>query len=262
VPSPPAETLQIGSLGIQIYGIFVLLALLVWILVTAQVWKRGGGDAIEAAWACLIALPVAFIGARLWHVFTDYELYRGDATGIFDVTEGGLSVFGAVAGGVLAFAVWCRARGWPLATFLECAVLGLPLAQAIGRWGNYFNQEIVGRPTDLPWALFVDPAYRPFNFVNDERFHPLFLYESLLDLAIFAALLLLWRPVHERFRTGSMVGVYLILYGAVRLGLEALRIDPAPEVAFLRVNQIAALAVLLTGVLILYVLDRRRPPKR
>jgi prolipoprotein diacylglyceryl transferase len=262
MPAPPGEALVLGPLEVQFYGIFVLLGILVWVVITSLMWRQGGGDAIEAAWGCLLALPVAYLGARLYHVMTDFEVYRGDPAGAFDVTQGGLSVFGAVAGGLLAIVVWCRARGWPLPTFLECAVLGLPLAQAIGRWGNYFNQELVGRPTNLPWGLAVDPAYRPYGFANVERFHPLFLYESLLAIGIFVALVLLWKPVHRRFRTGAMVGVYLILYGGVRVVLEGLRIDPALDFGFFRINQLAAVVVLLTGVLILLVLDRRRPQRR
>ena len=169
MPASPGEALDLGSLHIQLYGVFVLLGIAVWVVATAALWRRGGGDGIEAAWACLLALPVAFVGARLYHVVTDYGVYQSDPTGIFDVAHGGLSVFGAVAGGLLALVVYANLRGWPIGTFLDCAIVGIPLAQAIGRWGNYFNQELFGRPTDLPWALHVDEAFRPYGYAAYEK---------------------------------------------------------------------------------------------
>ena len=240
----------------------MLLGFFVWVLVTARLWQRGGGDGIEAAWACLLAAPVAFIGARLYHVITDYGVYSANPTGIFDVAQGGLSIFGAVAGGIFALVFYANVRGWPIATFLDCAIVGIPLAQAIGRWGNYFNQELFGRPTDLPWGLHVDEAFRPYGYATYEQFHPVFLYESVLDIGVFIALGLLWRPLHERFRPGCIVGAYLILYGVVRVLMELLRSDPSNMIGPFRLNLVVAVLVLLTGALILIVADRRRPQRR
>ena len=259
MPASPGEALDLGSLHIQLYGVFVLLGFFVWTASTALLWRRGGGDAIEAAWACLLAAPVAFIGARLYHVVTDYGVYQADPTGVFDVAHGGLSIFGAIAGGLLALVVYANLRGWPIGTFLDCAIVGIPLAQALGRWGNYFNQELFGRPTDLPWALHVHDAFRPFGYAAYETFHPVFLYESLLDVGIFVALGLLWGPLHRRYRAGCVVGAYLVLYGAVRILMELLRIEPAVEIGPFRLNLVVSALVLLTGVLILLMLDRRRP---
>jgi prolipoprotein diacylglyceryl transferase len=261
VPASPGEALDIGSLHLQLYGVCVLLGFFVWVLVTARLWQRGGGDGIEAAWACLLAAPVAFIGARLYHVITDYGVYSANPTGIFDVAQGGLSIFGAVAGGIFALVFYANVRGWPIATFLDCAIVGIPLAQAIGRWGNYFNQELFGRPTDLPWGLHVDEAFRPYGYATYEQFHPVFLYESVLDVGIFIALGLLWRPLHERFRPGCIVGAYLILYGLVRVLMELLRSDPSNMIGPFRLNLVVAVLVLLTGALILIVADRRRPQR-
>jgi prolipoprotein diacylglyceryl transferase len=262
VPASPGEALDIGSLHLQLYGVCVLLGFFVWVLVTARLWQRGGGDGIEAAWACLLAAPVAFIGARLYHVITDYGVYSANPTGIFDVAQGGLSIFGAVAGGIFALVFYANVRGWPIATFLDCAIVGIPLAQAIGRWGNYFNQELFGRPTDLPWGLHVDEAFRPYGYATYEQFHPVFLYESVLDVGIFIALGLLWRPLQERFRPGCIVGAYLILYGLVRVLMELLRSDPSNMIGPFRLNLVVAVLVLLTGALILIVADRRRPQRR
>jgi prolipoprotein diacylglyceryl transferase len=177
------------------------------------------------------------------------------------VAQGGLSIFGAVAGGIFALVFYANVRGWPIATFLDCAIVGIPLAQAIGRWGNYFNQELFGRPTDLPWGLHVDEAFRPYGYATYEQFHPVFLYESVLDVGIFIALGLLWRPLHERFRPGCIVGAYLILYGVVRVLMELLRSDPSNMIGPFRLNLVVAVLVLLTGALILIVADRRRPQR-
>ena len=261
MPASPGEALDIGPLHLQLYGVCVLLGFFVWVLVTARLWQRGGGDGIEAAWACLLAAPVAFIGARLYHVITDYGVYSANPTGIFDVAQGGLSIFGAVAGGIFALVFYANVRGWPIATFLDCAIVGIPLAQAIGRWGNYFNQELFGRPTDIPWGLHVDEAFRPYGYATYEQFHPVFLYESVLDVGIFIALGLLWRPLHERFRPGCIVGAYLILYGLVRVLMELLRSDPSNMIGPFRLNLVVAVLVLLTGALILIVADRRRPQR-
>ena len=261
MPASPGEALDIGQLHLQLYGVCVLLGFFVWVLVTARLWQRGGGDGIEAAWACLLAAPVAFIGARLYHVITDYGVYSANPTGIFDVAQGGLSIFGAVAGGIFALVFYANVRGWPIATFLDCAIVGIPLAQAIGRWGNYFNQELFGRPTDIPWGLHVDEAFRPYGYATYEQFHPVFLYESVLDVGIFIALGLLWRPLHERFRPGCIVGAYLILYGLVRVLMELLRSDPSNMIGPFRLNLVVAVLVLLTGALILIVADRRRPQR-
>ena len=135
------------------------------------------------------------------------------------------------------------------------------LAQAIGRWGNYFNQELFGWPTSLPWGLHVDEAFRPYGYATYEQFHPAFLYESLLNIGIFLALGFLWRPLHERFRPGCIVGAYLVLYGAVRVLMELVRIDPSNMVGPFRLNLIVAVLLLLTGVLVLLMSDRRRPQR-
>ncbi len=259
MPSPPGASFDVGSLQVQYYGVCVLLGFLLWVFVTARMWRRGGGDAIDAAWACLLAAPVAFIGARLYHVITDYGLYSNNPSGIFDVAQGGLGIFGAIAGGVLALVVYANARRWPIATFLDCAIVGVPLAQALGRVGNYFNQELIGAPTNLPWGLPVDLLYRPLGYQGFTTFHPAFLYEAILNLGIFVALGLLWRPLHDRFRPGCMVGAYLILYGIVRLLVESLRIEPALEIGPFRLNMVISFLVILTGVLILISADRKRP---
>jgi prolipoprotein diacylglyceryl transferase len=258
VPAPPADSLSLGPADIRLYGLAVVLGWIVWIAVTARLWGRGGGDAVEAAWACVLAAPVALVGARVFSVLTDLDAYRGDPGAAFDVASGGLGIYGAVAGGALGLLVYARARGLPVGTFLDCAVPGLCLGQAVGRLGNYFNQELFGGPTDLPWGLHVDPDFRPFGYEDVETFHPVFLYEALWDVAVFVLLGILWATLQRRFHPGAVAASYLCLYGIGRFAIEGLRIDPAIDVGSLRVNQVISLGVVATGFLVLVLLDRRR----
>ena len=157
--------------------------------------------------------------------------------------------------------VYARARGWPVGTFLDCCVPGLCLGQAIGRFGNYFNQELFGGPTDLPWGLHVDPGFRPFGYEDVATFHPVFLYEAIWDVTVFCILGLLWGFLHRRFHPGAVVAAYLCLYGIGRFAIEGLRIDAAIDVGALRINQVISLAVVATGFLVLVLLDKRRVPR-
>ena len=262
MPAPPSDTLHLGPLTVGLYGLCVMAGFTLWVWFTSRLWARGGGDPVSAAWVCVLAAPVALVGARLYSVVTDLDAYRAEPSQVFDVARGGIGIYGAVAGGVLALWVGSSARGWPVGTFLDCCMPGLALAQAVGRWGNYFNQELFGGPTSLPWALHVDPAYRPPGYEDVETFQPTFLYESLWALAVFVLLGLLWGPLGRRFRPGAIVAAYLALYAIGRFAIEGLRIDPALEYGPLRVNQVVSLAVVATGFMLLTLLDRRRPPTR
>ena len=229
-------------------------------LVTARLWRRGGGDPVSAMWLCVLAAPAALVGARLYSWFTDAA--RGFATSPFDFAGGGLGIYGAVAGGALALYVGLRARRWPVGTFLDCAVPGLALAQAIGRFGNYFNQELYGRPSKLPWALHVDPAFRPPGDEAIATYHPTFLYESIWDVLCAFALLVLLRHLPQRFGPGAVAASYLALYGFGRLLVEGLRDDPAYTIAGIRFNEIVSLAAMATTPLVLSMLARRKRPPR
>lgn len=175
----------------------------------------------------LYIIPPGFVGARLYHVITDYELYTDDWTGIFAVWNGGLGIYGAVAGGLLGAYVFCRTRGLGVLTFADSAAPGIIIGQAIGRWGNYFNQELFGRPSDLPWAIRIAPENRPQGFGDATAFHPTFLYESIWNLVI--GLFLLWaaRRFAPRLKTGDVFTLYVSLYSVGRFFMELLRIDYA-----------------------------------
>jgi len=201
------------------------------------------------------AVPAGLVGARLYHVATDPQLFRGRWLDVLAVWEGGLGIPGGIAGGVIVGAVVAHRRGLPIPALLDTVAPALPLAQAIGRWGNWFNQELFGGPTTLPWALRVDPSQRPDGYEQFATFHPTFLYESLWNLTLVAVLLTIERRL--RLRPGRLFVIYVGGYALGRLWVEGLRIDPANRIAGLRVNEWVSVLV-LTGCLAVFVRDHWR----
>lgn len=179
------------------------------------------------------------LGARLYHVITDFERFRGRWWHVFAIWEGGLGIPGGIAAGVLAGVIIARRGGLDVPVLLDAVAPALPVAQAIGRLGNWFNQELYGRPTDLPWALRIDPEHRPTGMDDVATYHPTFLYEALWNLALAA--LLVWIGRRRQVRPGQLFAGYVAGYAAGRLWVEALRIDPATEILGLRENLWASL---------------------
>jgi prolipoprotein diacylglyceryl transferase len=249
VPSPSSPDLHIGPFSGHWYGLLVSLGAVLFVLLAALLVRRRGGDAESAFWVCVAALPAALLGGRLWHLATDGSR---DAAAFW---HGGLSIFGAVAFGGAVLVGGARLRRLDPWLLLDCAVPGLALAQAVGRVGNWFNQELYGRPTSLPWGLEIDPENRLPGYAADTRFHPTFLYEALWDVALA---LILWRLVAGRppVRRGIAFGVWLAGYGLGRFWIEGLRIEPAHHLGPLRLSQVAALVMVAAGVVV--VLARAR----
>jgi prolipoprotein diacylglyceryl transferase len=217
--------------------------------VVAAVWlfgrrmeAAGVGTRDDASAAALWAVPAGIIGARLYHVATDWDRFSGDFWAIFKIWKGGLGIPGGMALGILVglWALW--RRGIPLGPALTAVAPALPLAQAIGRWGNWFNQELFGKPTDLPWALKVDDAKAiDAGYPAGTTFHPTFLYESLWNLALCGVLI--WIGRRFRLRPGRLLAFYVLGYGIGRFWVEGLRIDHSKEAAGLRLNQWMALVI-------------------
>jgi prolipoprotein diacylglyceryl transferase len=229
-------------------------------LVTARVWQRGGGDPNAAMWVCLLAAPAAVLGGRVYAVAAD-SLRHATPTA-FNLTHGGMAYYGVLAGGFAAIVVQARARSWPVGTFLDCAAVGLGLGQAIGRFGDWFAQASIGTPTSVPWALRVDPAFRPVGLADQATYHPAFLYEAAWDLIVVVLLMWLWPVLTTRFRPGCVAASYVALYSAGRIVVEAVRSDPSAIVAGLRINQLVGMFAIASALLLLASLDRRRPPSR
>ena len=240
IPSPPAEwaSFSIGPATIHAYALCILAGIIVALLLTSARWKRYGGNVV---WDIAIwAVPFGLIGGRLYHVVSSPDAYfgpDGDLSRIPRIWEGGLGIWGAVALGAVGAWIACRRAGVRLAAFADAAAPGVLLAQAIGRWGNWFNQELFGAPTDLPWGLEIDPDNANFPPGADPGtlFHPTFLYESLWNLAGVALLLLLDRRFS--LRGGRMFWLYAAYYTAGRVWIEALRIDDAEMISILGVTQ-------------------------
>jgi prolipoprotein diacylglyceryl transferase len=253
IPSPSSGVLKIGPLDLRAYGLMIALG------VVAAVWlfgrrleAAGVGTRDDASAVALWAVPAGIIGARLYHVATDWERFSDDFWAIFKIWKGGLGIPGGMALGI-AVGVWaCWRRGLPLGPTLTAVAPALPLAQAIGRWGNWFNQELFGKPTDLPWALKVDDDKAiAAGYAPGTTFHPTFLYESLWNLALCG--LLIWIGKRFRLRPGRLLAVYVLGYGIGRFWVEGLRIDAAKEGGGLRLNQWMAIVIAVGAAAYLFV---------
>jgi len=257
LPSPSSGQIHLGPLPIRAYGLCIALGVYAAIVVTARRYRRRGGNPELITGIAVWAVPAGILGARIYHVITDYELYfPHNVLGAFKIWDGGLGIWGGVLGGV-AVGVWVAyRRGADVGVLLDCVAPALPLAQAIGRWGNWFNQELFGRPTTLPWALKIDVAHRPGAYLRFSTFQPTFLYESLWDLAVVGLVLVVER--RGRLRRGYLFAVYVALYTFGRFWIESLRIDFAHKFWGLRLNDWTSIVVFV--VAIGFVLAGRRGP--
>ena len=259
IPSPSTGTLEIGPLSLNIYGLMIALGVIagVW-LFGRRLEEKGIGTRDDANAIGLWGVVAGVIGARLYHVLTDWERYQDNLGEVVKVWEGGLGIPGGMLAGVLVGGyVGHVKRGIPLGQGLNAVAPALPLAQAIGRWGNYFNQELYGRPTDLPWALEIDDEHLVAGYAPGTTFHPTFLYESLWNFGLCG--LLLWIDKRYRPAGGRLLAMYVLGYGVGRFWIEGLRIDEADEIAGLRFNQWVAVACIVGGGL--YLLATIHKPK-
>ncbi len=215
--------LNIGGLTVGWYGIMITIGVLSALGVALIETKRRGESAEHIINMALLVIPLGIIGARLYHVIDQWEYYI-HSPGLI-IGGRGLGIFGAILGGALGLIIYTRWKKLNTLRWLDIVAPGLILAQAIGRWGNFFNQELYGYPADLPWAIFIDPAHRVPGYENYSHFHSLFLYESLWNMLGFALLMLLGRKVRSRLRDGDIFFLYVIHYGIGRFFLEGLKLD-------------------------------------
>lgn len=257
IPSPSEGVWYLGPLPLRAYGIIIAIGMVVGVWWTARRYVARGGSSDTIYDVALWAIPLGVVGARLYHVVTSPEAYfgpGGDPMLAFQIWRGGLGIWGGVALGALGAYVGvkrAKVRFGPIADSLAPALL---VAQGIGRWGNWFNQELFGGPTTLPWGLQIDAAHVPAGYPVGTLFHPTFLYESLWDLAGAALIVALER--RRRFAAGQLFGMYLMVYTTGRTWIEMLRIDDAHTVAGLRLNVWTSLAVFLLGVALFVVAGR------
>ena len=256
LPSPSDGTLHLGPLPIHVYGLLLAVGVVIAAKLAESRWAHWGRDRHELAAIWVPVVISGVVGARLYHVVTDYQLFEDHWNRVFEIWKGGLAIWGAVLGGGIAVYVMCRIRRLDFLRVSDAIAPGLLVAQALGRWGNYFNQELFGKPTTLPWGLEIDLAHRPAGYTQYATFQPTFLYESLFCLAAFG--ILLW--VERRFplRRGQLFALYVVLYTFGRFWFEMLRIDPAHHVGGLRINDWVSIGVFLLGFVYFVVLGRRQ----
>jgi prolipoprotein diacylglyceryl transferase len=262
LPSPSSPIIfEAGPFALRYYGLCIALGIAAGTWLTSRELARKGYDPALALDALFFTVPLGFIGARAYHVATDYDLYTDDPfPGVFAVWNGGLGIYGAVIGGFIGVLIFARVRGISPLVFADAAAPGLILAQAIGRWGNYFNQELFGRPSNLPWAIEIAPENRPADFADATAFHPTFLYESIWNLLVCLALLWIARRFADRLKNGDILLLYVSLYSVGRFFVEALRVDPAFLIGNFRGNLFVASILALTFALIFFL--RHSGPRR
>lgn len=264
IPSPSIQYFDLGPLRIHIYALCILLGigLAAWIT-DARLSKRGAERGVVLD-IILWAVPLGIIGARFYHVFThpaDYFYEGADLMKVFYIWEGGNAIFGSLLGGAVGAWIGCKQTGIRFWSFADALAPAMLIAQATGRLGNYFNHELFGQPTTLPWGLEIEstnPAF-PAGLPEGTLFHPMFLYEILWNLLGAFVIIVLERKLYLRW--GKAFGVYLIWYGIGRSVFETYRLDSSETFLSIRTNVWAALLAILVGVLIILIQNRRHPGK-
>jgi len=253
IPSPGHGVWNLGPVPIRAYALMILLGIVAAIWLGNKRWIERGGLPNQVGDIAMWAVPFGVIGGRLYHVLTDWSAYFGPGGRGFvaslQIWEGGLGIWGAVALGALGAYIGCARSGLAFAPFADAIAPAIVLAQAIGRWGNWFNQELFGRPTDAPWGLTIDAAHRPEGYLAYSTFQPTFLYESIACLAILG--LLLWADRKFTLSHGRVFALYLALYCTARGVIETIRIDDAHTILGIRLNVFTAIIVGLLALLYL-----------
>ena len=262
IPSPSRGVLHLGPLPLRGYALMIILGVVVAVWLGERRWAARGGSPGTVVDIAVWAVPFGLVGGRLYHVITDYQLYFGKdphIVRIFEVWKGGLGIWGAIAAGALGAYIGCHRRGISLRAFADAAAPGIALAQALGRWGNWFNQELYGRPTTLPWAVKIDPEHR-VSTPDIATYHPTFLYESLWCIGV--AILVIWAEKRFRLAYGRTFALYVAAYTVGRAWIEWLRVDSAHHILGLRLNDWTSLIVFLAAVGYLYYYrDRTEIPE-
>lgn len=260
LPSPSTGVLYLGALPLRAYAFCIILGVFVAIWLGNRRWVARGGEKGVIADVAIWAVPFGIVGGRLYHVITSPDAYFGEGgepIRALYVWEGGLGIWGAIALGGVGAWIGCRRYGISFPAYADTVAPGIALAQAIGRWGNWFNQELYGRPTTLPWGLEIDRANRPDDMLDVATYHPTFLYESLWDVGV--AVLVIWAGRRFALGHGRTFALYVAAYTVGRFWIEYLRIDEAQMFLGLRLNNWTSVVVFLGAVTYLVISARRQP---
>ena len=263
LPSPSNGVWHLGPIPIRAYGLIIACAILISVYWSARRYQKRGGDPDLFYDVALWAVPAGIVGARVYHVITSPDAYFGQGGKplmAFAIWNGGLGIWGAVAGGALAAWLVVRHRGQRLGPIADSLAVPLLAAQALGRWGNWFNQELFGAPTTLPWGLRIDNAHLPSGYASGTLFHPTFLYECLWNLAGVAVLLLIDRQI--KVKSGQLFASYIMVYTLGRVWIEMLRIDDAHHFLGLRINVWTSIVVFSLGLMTFIIAGRRSASTR
>lgn len=260
IPSPSISTFTLGPVTIHIYALCLITGIIAAWVIGSRRWQARGGTTESFETVLLWAIPIGIVGARVYHVLTHLGDYFGPAATQhwWAIWEGGIAIYGAIGAGALAAWVIARRRKIAFAALADSLAPGIAVGQALGRFGNWFNQELYGLPTTLPWGLEIDPAYRVPGYEGYATFHPTFLYESLWNLLVAGTLI--WADRKFTLGRGKVFALYVALYGFGRIFTESLRIDYSYEVfGPVRFNAAMAMLICLAGILALVWLVRNRP---
>ena len=262
IPSPSDGVWHLGPFPIRAYALCIIVGVVAAIWLGERRWVARGGKAGQMSDLALWAIPFGLVGARLYHVMTDYHLYFGEGknpvTALY-VWRGGLGIWGAIALGAVGAMIGARIMGIKFLPVLDALAPGVIVAQAFGRWGNWFNQELYGRPTDLPWGLKIDPEHRLAGHLQDATYHPTFLYECIWNLGVFG--LLIWADARFKLGFGRVMALYVAGYTAGRGWIETMRIDTVQmnDVLGLRLNVWTSIVLFVAAVAYFIISSRRHP---
>lgn len=262
IPAPGISSVTVGPFVVHFYALCILAGIILAVLIAEQRLKLRGVESGKALDIAMWTVPIAIVGARLFHVLThpnDYFYEGADLVDVFKVWEGGIAIYGGLIGGAAGAWIGSKRAGVKFWSFADAVAPGILLAQAIGRWGNYFNQELFGIPTDLPWALEISGPNSaiPQGIPLGTTYHPTFLYESIWSLIGVVLLFALDRKFQLRW--GKLFAIYVIYYSFGRIWTESIRIDPSEVVLGLRINVWSAILGIAVGLAIWFVQSRRHP---
>ncbi|MGD9735999.1 MAG: prolipoprotein diacylglyceryl transferase [Solirubrobacterales bacterium] len=260
IPSPSGNGLHLGPLFVHAYGLAYVVGVVAAVAITIRRWEARGGSRDLVHEVALWGFPAGLVGGRLYYLATSWNEVPDHWWGPLAVWKGGLGIWGGIAAGTLAGVAVLRRRNADIPSFMDAAAPALLVAQAIGRVGNYFNQELFGGPTSLPWGLDIDVAHRPAAYAQYATFHPTFLYELVWNLAL--AGLLIWLGHHRRIRAPGLFALYVAGYSGFRIIEELLRVDPAHHILGLRLNFYVAALTCAAGLAWFVRIQRGRWPLR
>ncbi|MFO7699457.1 MAG: prolipoprotein diacylglyceryl transferase [Acidimicrobiia bacterium] len=256
IPSPAQNTIDIGPLTIHFYGILIAIGVITAIIVSRHRYVRFGGSAELFEKVAIWAVVIGFLGARAAYVVTHTGRFEGRPWAMLYIWEGGLALYGGLVFGALTIIYLANKHQGDLFAMGDAIAVGLPLAQAIGRFGNYFNQELFGTPSDLPWAIIIDPARRPDGYEQFETFHPTFAYEAFWNLLILVPTIL-WLERRGKLAKGASWGVYVAMYAFIRFVMELIRTDTTFRFLGLSRNGWVSVAAFVGGLIWIWYTQKR-----